>query len=116
MILQGLTLDSSHHRFHELAKDMKCNKGGILAATVSYLKLLKRGTREEDVPRSAQQLDMDYDIDLTTGADPMISSVILDASPASSRSSRGSSIDFAEEEKHSLLPRRSKTCHSGSWG
>ena len=41
MILQGLTLDSSHHRFHELAKDMKYNKGGILAATVSYLKLLK---------------------------------------------------------------------------
>ena len=41
VILQGLTLDSSHHRFHELAKDMKYNKGGILAATVSYLKLLK---------------------------------------------------------------------------
>ena len=41
MIIQGLTLDSSHHRFHELAKDIKYNKGGILAATLSYLKLLK---------------------------------------------------------------------------
>ena len=41
MIIQGLTLDSFHHRFHELAKDIKYNKGGILAATVSYLKLLK---------------------------------------------------------------------------
>ena len=28
-------------RFHELAKDIKYNKGGILAATVSYLKMLK---------------------------------------------------------------------------
>ena len=83
---------------------------------LSHLKEMGDGhgweTTEEDAPRSAEQLDMDYDIDSTTGADPMISSAILDASPASSRSSRGSSIDSAEEEKHSLLPRRSKTCHS----
>ena len=32
---------SSVFRFHELAKDIKYNKGGILAATVSYLKMLK---------------------------------------------------------------------------
>lgn len=32
---------SSDSRYHELAKDIKYNKGGILKAAVSYLRILK---------------------------------------------------------------------------
>ena len=47
-------------RFHELAKDIKYNKGGILAATVSYLKMLKmdqirKNHLEEEVRAQALQ-------------------------------------------------------------
>ena len=47
-------------RFHELAKDIKYNKGGILAATVSYLKMLKmdqirKNHLEEEVRAQAHQ-------------------------------------------------------------
>ena len=53
-----LTLPSltNQPRFHELAKDIKYNKGGILAATVSYLKMLKmdrmRKHRQEEECRA----------------------------------------------------------------
>ena len=51
-------------------------------------------------PRSFEQLDMDYDsMDSTTKGDPMISSAGLKVSPASSTSSRGSSIESVDEEE-----------------
>jgi len=161
----GTLLPSRDEMFHELAKDIKYNKGGILAATVSYLKMLKmdqirKNHLEEEVraqalqnrkllnkiqeyekemksygitvdewsveeltgfgeefsptnlggkvesvalaktPRSFEQLDMDYDsMDSTTKGDPMISSAGLKVSPASSTSSRGSSIESVDERR-----------------
>ena len=34
-------MSSNYSRYHELAKDIKYNKGGILKAAVSYLRILK---------------------------------------------------------------------------
>lgn len=50
-------------------------------------------------PRSFEQLDMDYDsMDSATKGDPMLSTAGLKVSPASSTSSRASSIESVEEE------------------
>ena len=51
-------------------------------------------------PRSFEQLDMDYDsMDSTTKGDPMMTSAGLKVSPASSTSSRGSSIESVDEDE-----------------
>merc|ERR1711962_51010 len=173
----GTLLPSREEMVHELAKDIKYNKGGILAATVSYLKMLKmdqirKNHLEEEVraqalqnrkllnkiqeyekemksygitvdewsveeittfdefspsnlggkiesvglaktPRSFEQLDMDYDsMDSTPNGDPMISSAGLKVSPASSTSSRGSSIESVDDE---LEPRPAVETTGSKW-
>lgn len=46
-------------RYHELAKDIKHNKGGILRATVTYVKILKsdqlKKQRLEEICRLQQE-------------------------------------------------------------
>ena len=65
-------------------------------------------------PRSFEQLDMDYDsMDSTTKGDPMISSAGPKVSPASSTSSRGSSID--EEETRPVQVETSTGKWKGSY-
>ena len=57
-----ITLDSDHFEYcsyHELAKDIKHNKGGILRATVTYVKILKsdqlKKQRLEEICRLQQE-------------------------------------------------------------
>ena len=64
-------------------------------------------------PRSFEQLDMDYDsMDSTPKGDPMISSAGLKVSPASSTSSRGSSIESVDDE---LEPRPAVETTGSKW-